>query len=48
MMYDNWQGTDKTFLIVGAAYGHKPLPTKLDKSFAIRMGINTMSGSVSQ
>ena len=42
-VWDSWQeDPDKTFLIVGAAYGHKPLPTKLDKSFAIRMGINTM------
>lgn len=43
---DVWESWEKdpnvTLLIVGAAYGRKPLPTKLDKSFAIRMGIDTM------
>ena len=42
-VWDDWVADpDRTFHIVAAAYGSKKLPDKLDKAFALRLGINTL------
>ena len=43
-MWDDWLKDDpnKVFRIVAAAGGARSLPDKLDKAFALRLGINTM------
>ena len=43
-VFDDWLKDDpnKVFRIVAAAAGDKKLPDKLDKAFALRLGVNTM------
>lgn len=42
-VWPEWEAKpQRTFLLVAAAYGGKKKPDKLDKAFALRLGINTM------
>ena len=42
-VWPQWEADkNKRFMIVGASYNNKPKPEKPDKSFAMRLGINTM------